>query len=228
MRSGLGFLVPAGLAGLMACQPADNYGGAARDTQGAAVVTQAAGGLALRREPQVYLDSARHWLGSTDTSGLARMFGLAAPMLREHADMPTSAAKLQLRASADELDRLVERMRAGQLVTSGEYLPVLIRLNLSEAEHHRSQAAVAWVNHDTVTAGEDLLMAADHLDRAVRDARGAPEGLTATMIAEAQKLGAAMHRGEAFSAAEVDSKLIALNAAIQAERGPKVSKDAGP
>jgi hypothetical protein len=173
----------------------------------------------------MYLDSARKFLESRDTSAAARMFGLAAPILREHATLSTSTAQDPLRTSAGELDSLAAAIRAGQVVTSDAYTSVLIRLNLTEAEHHRSLAAAALVAGDTMLAGEELVMSADHFDRALRD-RGPVPSQIATLIDEALKLGTAMHRAEAFAASDVDARLTALGRSIQTARagGPVISK----
>lgn len=126
-----------------ACRAADRPADTTMPAVPEGIVVEQAGDIMHRREAQPYIDSAYAWMASRGYSDAERVLRLAPPLLREHADMPTSAAKLELRAGAMALDSLVARFGAGAIPPVEDLRAVTVRINLAEAEHHRSQAAVA-------------------------------------------------------------------------------------
>jgi hypothetical protein len=206
-------IILAGFA-LAACGRPERSADTAVATIGPAVVEQA-GDIAGRREAQPYIDSAYAWMASRDAVAAARVLGEAPVLLREHANMPTSAATRELRAGALALDSVIARMNAGVLPPVEDFRATTVRINLAEAEHHRSQAAIAWAKEDMRAVGAEMVMAADHLDRATRDAPATRTADVTRLLERAYTLGGALGKGSSSSNAEVTAVLTELARAIR-------------
>lgn len=126
--------------------------------------------LALRREAQRLLDSARTALGAGDTRSATALLHRAAAFLLIEANAPPTSAHADLLASADSLDAWAGRLARGLSTDSSALRRLSALLNLTEAERHGSLAEVAWSTGNKESISDELTMAADHVDRAAVDA----------------------------------------------------------
>ena len=174
--------------------------------------------LAIRREPQADLDSVRMIVEFTRPGDAAVPLRRAAALLYEHAGIPASAAKSQLRLSAEELDGLADRLEAGDTLAATRAIDAAIRrVNVVEAEHHHSLAIAAWARRDTLGTGDELVMTADHLDRALRDVNPALTPQWKTLLGHTYELGTAMIDGAALNTMDIGSTLSRLQGVIRNE-----------
>lgn len=125
--------------------------------------------LAIRREAQGLIDSARRALDAGDTSGATRLLHRAAAFLLIEANAPPTRAHDDLLASADSLDAWAGRVARGEAADSSALRRLSALLNLAEAERHGGLAEVAWSTGNKESISDELTMAADHVDRAAVD-----------------------------------------------------------
>jgi hypothetical protein len=129
----------------------------------------AGGAIASRGEAQDQLDAARRLLMRDDTTVAAAELRLAAEFFRRHADAAPGPAADDLRLVASLLQVLATDVAAGRVRDPAMLDSLYVLVQTAEAEYHRSIAVERWAAHDTVTTGEELVMAADHFERALRD-----------------------------------------------------------
>ena len=138
--------------------------------------------LAHRHEAQSQLDSARAALSGGDTATAIRLLHRAAAFLVIQATEPPTGGTYMLLAASSALDSLAGDIRRTGLRDSTRLAAYSARVNLAEAERHETLAGVAWSTRSKESAADELLMAADHLERAATDARLAlPESAVAAM-----------------------------------------------
>lgn len=165
-----------------------------------------AGALVQRHEAQAQLDSARDAL----RRGHAAQ---AIPVLRTAARFFAGRAAPR---TAAELERLADELQAGRAVSADEVIAASARANLAEADHHRAAAALAWGRTERTNTGDELVMAVDHLERALADAGRPVPATTRQALAEARENACALMRDTDPPRARVDASLAALRATIQA------------
>ena len=132
-------------------------------------VRLAGGAIASRREAQDQLDAARRLLMSDDTTGAAAELRLAAEFFRRHADAAPGPAADDLRLVASLLQALATDVAAGRVRDPAMLDSLYVLVQTAEAEYHRAIAVERWAAHDSVATGEELVMASDHFERALRD-----------------------------------------------------------
>ena len=155
------------------------------------------GALASRHECQASLDAARSALVRQDADACLANLARAATFFRAEAESAPVDARTDLRASAEELETLVANIARSRPRTPRDFDRVFTRANAAEAALHLGRARIAMIENDHVRAGEELLMATDHLERAVKDARLRGDSVVASAIANTKSLASEMVRGMA-------------------------------
>lgn len=125
--------------------------------------------MALRREGQDLLDSARMALIGGDAALAATLLRKGALFLVRQAHSPPNRGTNDLLAAARGLDSLAADVRQHRLVDSLRLDRLSAHANLAEAERHVALASVAWSTWSKESASDELTMAADHIQRAGRD-----------------------------------------------------------
>lgn len=172
-----------------------------------------AGALVRRHEAQADLDAARDALGRGDTAAAAAALRSAARFFAGHAAEPgTSAAALD--AAASELAGLAHDLEAGKPIPASAVVAASARANLAEAGHHRLAAAAAWAHREHTNTGDELVMAIDHLERALTDEGRPVSSATRHVLTVAREDACALMRDAELPAGRVDGSLAALETAI--------------
>lgn len=171
-------------------------------------VRLAGGAIATRDEAQGQLDAARRLLIQDDTTGAAAELRLAAEFFRRHADAAPGPAADDLRLVASLLQVLATDVAAGRVRDPAMLDSLYVLVQTAEAEYHRSIAVERWAAHDTVTTGEELVMASDHFERALRDSgrplAGSPGDIA--RVARSEGLWLLQHSPQTFgTGAALDS-----------------------
>ena len=126
--------------------------------------------MAHRREGQGLLDSARTALiGGEPAPAATLLHGAAAFFLRQAND-PPSGGTADLLAAAGGLDSLAMDVSRDRKADSSRLDHLSAHANLAEAERHGALAAVAWSTRSKESVSDELVMAADHVERATLDA----------------------------------------------------------
>lgn len=173
-----------------------------------------AGALVRRHEAQADLDAARDALGSGAPAPAAAALRSAALFFAGHAAAPGAAAGPALDAAATALARLADEVDAGQPVPASAVVAASARANRAEAEHHRLAAARAWAQWQRSNTGDELVMAVDHLERALADEGRPVPAATRRALAEARDDACTLMRDAEVPPARVDESLAALGRAI--------------
>jgi len=151
--------------------------------------------LATRKEAQESFDRARAALVRGDYDESARQLGEAAAFMRSHAAEAEIGAIAALQSSAKELQMLVERLERGEPLTTRLLDRVVANANRAEGQHHLTRAAAAIEHYDYGDAGEELLMAVDHLERSALDLRRPNDAEADPALSDARELGRSMLQG---------------------------------
>lgn len=158
--------------------------------------------LATRREAQASFDSARVALVREDYGESARHLAEAAAFMRSHAAHAEIGAVAALQGSAKELEMLSERLARGEPLTTRMFDRVVANANRAEGQHHLTRAAAAITDHDYRHAGEELVMAVDHLERSALDLRRPNEAEADPALSDARAFADGLVRGSVPTRAE--------------------------
>lgn len=168
-------LVALALSALAACEmrrgPDLRTGSVAQQGVPLASAAVAERPLAHRHEAQSQLDSARHALSTGDSATAIRLLHRAAAFLVIQATEPPGGGTYMLLSASSALDSLAGSIRRDGIRDTALFAGYSARVNLAEAERHESLAGVAWSTRSEESVADELLMAADHLERAATDAR---------------------------------------------------------
>ena len=177
----------------------------------AKVATQAGEVLTVRREAQPYLDAARSAFVAKDRGAASRGLRDAAAFTRSQADSATDPAKNALVASADELNRLATRVSKGAVKTVKTLDHASARTQLAEAQLHCTRALGAWQKTNAGATSAEIVMLADHFERAAADA-GEPLSASAQQaVAAARSLAGKLTQVANVPQAQVEAVLAAMD-----------------
>ena len=158
--------------------------------------------LATRQEAQASFDSARAALVREDYNESARHLAEAAAFMRSHAAQAEIGAIAALQGSAKELEMLTERLARGEPLTTRMLDRVVANANRAEGQHHLTRAAAAIADRTYGHAGEELLMAVDHLERSALDLHRPNDAEADPAHSDARILAGRMVRGDVPSRIE--------------------------
>jgi hypothetical protein len=175
--------------------------------------------MAGRREAQVLLDSASSLLGKADAAQVAALLDTAAAFFRVQAKSPPSAGTTELLATADSLQAVSVRLGRGRAVNSSELRALSARANLAEAERHGALASVAWSTQSRESVADELLMAADHVERAAVDGGIAMPREMRGLLSEMRELAAQVPRTPGVDLQARGEPLVELHLRIAVMRG---------
>lgn len=181
----------------------------------------AAGGtLAMRSEAQDHLDRALNARLRRDGKAMAIELRAAAQFFVAAADSASSQIRTDAGTTARELNGLAREAESGELASEVQLERLFARANRTEAARHHARAEAAWTAHDTARTGEELLMAVDHLERAVKDAKLTRDTTTDATIDRGRRTGTTLLRGATAGGAGVTAPDIASTlAAVGTEIG---------
>lgn len=127
--------------------------------------------MSHRHEAQGQLDSARVALVAGDTAAAIRLLHRAAAFLVIQATDPPSGGSYTLLSASSALDSLAGDIRRRGVRDTARLAWYSALVNVAEAERHEALAGVAWSTRSEQSVSDELLMAADHMERAAADAR---------------------------------------------------------
>ena len=171
--------------------------------------------LAVRQEAQESFDSARTALVRKDYGESARHLTAAAAFMRSHAALAEIGAVAALQGASKELEMLAERLTRGDSLTTRMLDRVVANANRAEGQHHLRRAVVAIADRDYGHAGEELLMAVDHLERAALDLRRPNDAEADPALSDARAFADHLVRGGVPSRAEARHVIGQLEAELR-------------
>lgn len=125
--------------------------------------------LSNRDEAQGNIEAARAFFLADDMTRAAAQLTAAAHISRNHAATAVDPARTALLQSARELDDLAARVAERGLTAVPSMDTAFARLHLAEVQQHCLRAKAAWENGRAGATAGELLMIADHFERASRD-----------------------------------------------------------
>ena len=154
------------------------------------LVDSATGVLARRSEPQQYFDETRAALAAKEVDRARSGLLAAARFLYRQADSSAGEVRAHLQSVARDLDTLAAAVARQREVSTQRLDEVFARANLAESDRHLARVASAWTARDTARTADELLMAADHLERAAADGRIPESKARSAATAAARSLAA--------------------------------------
>jgi hypothetical protein len=173
------------------------------------------GALATRQEAQASFDSARAALVREDYGESARHLAEAAAFMRSHAAEAEIGAIAALQGAAKELEMVAERLARSEPLTTRMLDRVVANANRAEGQHHLTRAVAAIADRDYRRAGEELIMAVDHLERSALDLRRPNETQADPALSDARSLADRMVRGGVPTRAEAKHVIGQLEAELR-------------
>jgi len=184
--------------------------------------------LASREECQNAFDAARTALVKRDVDACLTSLTDAARFFRDQSRADAPEARPALQAAAEELETLAANVANGRRRTAREFDRAFARAHAAEAQQHLVHARAALLKDDTVRAGEELIMTADHLERAAKDAKRPADPVVRTAIADTRSLAGEMMRGMAAVpdeaskvSTEIESAIRRIVASVYVPLGPE-------
>jgi hypothetical protein len=178
-------------------------------------VEQSPGALASRRECQAALDAARAALIRKDADACITSLAEAAAFFRNQARTDAPEVRPVLSEAAEEMETLAANIVNGRARTPRDFDRAFARANAAEATQHLAHARAALAERDDVRAGEELIMVADHLERAAKDAKARNDRVVQTAIADARTIGSEMMRGTRAAPDETNKVTVEIERAIR-------------
>jgi hypothetical protein len=151
-------------------------------------VVEEPGPLATRQEAQASFDRARVALVRQDYRASAKYLEGAVAFMRSHTAQAELGAMAALQGSAKELEVLAQRLARGDAQTTRAFDRVVANANRAEAQHHLTRTAAELADRAYRRAGEELIMAVDHLERAAHDLRQPNDKDAGRALADARAL----------------------------------------
>lgn len=184
---------------------------------------EAKGALATRHEAQALFDRARESYVRKDLTAAGAALREASAFLKLAADSAPEESRRRLQSSADDLDGLADKVIKGDVRTAANLDAIFARAQGAEAERHHADALGAWARKDYTRAGEELLMAVDHLERGAKDAGMVLTKDAQKVIADAREISGQLISGTGFAADRVGTVTDALRKEIR-DFGAKIEK----
>lgn len=170
--------------------------------------------MAGRQEAQPFLDSAAVLLARGDTDAAVALLHRAAARVEASAGQTRGASGDALAAVGDSIDRLAGALARHQPL-AGSPLPVLSALlNLAEADQHLALASVACSTRSRESIYDELTMAVDHLERALRDGGHPVAASTRRAISEVRQAAAPLATDCARELGALDDAIATLRIEI--------------
>jgi hypothetical protein len=181
----------------------------------APTVVEEPGPLATRHEAQRSFDRARSALLRQDYRAAGRYLDDAVAFMQSHAAQSEIGAMAALQGSAKELEVLAQRLARGEPQTTRAFDRVVANANRAEAQHHLTRAAAALADRAYRHAGEELIMAVDHLERAARDLRPPNDSAAGRALADARALAERLMGSDVPARADVKRVTAQLEAELR-------------
>lgn len=171
--------------------------------------------LAARHEAQESFDRARAALLRRDFAASARELTRASAFISTHASEAELGALAALQGAAKEIDLLARRLENGEAQTPRNFDRVVANANRAEAQHHLTRADAAVAKRAYRTAGEELLMSVDHLERTSWDLGARRTDRDAAALAHARGFAVQMVRGRTLARNDVIRAIEQLQAELR-------------
>lgn len=203
---------------LVACAPGETKktDTTAVEPAAAKVAPQAGDVMGARQEAQGYLDSAMASFTAKRDTSAAKFIRAAAAFTRDQSEAAAEPAKAALIASANEMSDLAVRVEQGKVSTKGTLRYPFARMHLAEAQLHCTQAIEAWKQAQPGATSAEMVMLADHFERAAADAALSLDAPTRQSLAGARAIAAKLDKGDQVPGAEVDAALTGLDTQLHA------------
>ena len=172
--------------------------------------------MAHRREGQGLLDSARTALTGGERAPAAALLHRAAAFFVRQANDPPSGGTADLLAAARGLDSLAMDVSLGRTADASRLDRLSAHANLAEAERHGALAAVAWSTRSKESVSDELVMAADHVERATLDANLTSSPVMRRLVAELRAVARDLSSQQGLDLRDLDEPLSSLHIEIGA------------
>lgn len=163
--------------------------------------------LSEREEAQGNLEAARAFFLGDDMARAAVQLKAAADIDRSHAAAAVEPARTALMQSATELDDLAARVAERGLSAVTPMDTAFARLHLAEVQLHCTRAKAAWENTRAGATAAELLMIADHFERAARDVGYALPPTAVQNVTSLRSIAALLSQTATTKSSEVEPAL---------------------
>jgi hypothetical protein len=170
--------------------------------------------FSARREAQMYLDSGRTSFVGRRNAAASKALHDAASFTRRQSDSASGEVKKALASSADELEHLATRVTKGTVKSAKSLDYAFARTQLAEAQYHYARAVAEWHATNTAAAGAEIVMVADHFERAAADASLPISDSVRNAVNNTRALGARLTQGASLVPAEVEWTMGAMKKEI--------------
>jgi serine protease Do len=141
--------------------------------------------------------------------------------VKQEADRATREAKQSLMTSSEDLRKLADELRKGEIHSVKELDSVFARTHHALARYYQEKASKSWAQKAIMETGRYLRLAAVHLENALAWAEYRIEAGAATAVDEARRLGEKMEQGKEWVASEATKSIDAIRKEV-GEAGRKI------
>ncbi len=160
---------------------------------------------------------AKRWKDSAEAIRRGKAY------LQKEAAQAADKSKEALASSAEELQRLADKVETGAGKSVRDLDAAFSRANSALAEYYYRMANESWVRKEVSKAGHELLAAAFQLEKGIRRAEGKAETGVQSVVQKTGQLVGKMIEGAKVSEEEVEKGIHDLGKEIE-KLGKKVEK----
>jgi hypothetical protein len=143
--------------------------------------------------------------------------------LQSEAARAEDKSKEALASSAEELQRLADKVEKGATKSVRELDSAFSRANSALAQYYYRMANESWAQKETSKAGHELLAATFQLEKGIRRAEGKVEREVQSVVQKTDRLAGKMIEGTKVAEGEVEKGIQDLGKEIE-KLGKKVEK----
>ena len=160
---------------------------------------------------------AKEWKDSAEAIRRGKSY------LQSEAARAADKSKEALSSSAEELQRLADKVEKGAAKSVRELDTAFSRANSALAQYYYRMANESWIRKEASKAGNELRVAAFHLEKGIQRAEGKVESGVQSVIQKTDQVAGKMIEGAKVAEGEVEKGIQDLGKEIE-KLGKKVEK----
>jgi hypothetical protein len=165
-------------------------------------------------KPEEDFEKAISDLDAGNTKLAGRDLRTAAAYLKIEAERGRGESKKALKGIIHELEQSADRIEDGVVLHSGEIENMFARAHYALAKHHYERAAAEWNKKDEVKAGEELDVAATHVQHAIGWMASEPDETRTSALAGIREKAGEMSEGKLMPPESVNKTMMDLGRQI--------------
>ncbi len=169
----------------------------------------------LADEPDTKMDQARASFARQDGKAAAREIRKAASLLKLEAGRAGKEGKADLLAAISDLETMAGSLENGTVTTTAQIDHAFARTHQALAARCCIRAKRDWTDNDPAGAGQELLLAATHLDQGLRLGGGEVPASAAAVVKTTRGLAGKLAAGTGWTSEEAERGMTALGGEIE-------------